>query len=170
MAVAHSTTGTTTLDDLADCDLVIEAVVEDLAVKKELFAALDDVLKPGAVLATTTSSLPVIECAQVTGRPADVVGMHWFNPATVMRLVEVVPTVVGPPLGPRDDVRRAGGQLLVAAGAAVRPGAGRPGDRPHHVAVLDPLPRRDTGALLVGVLQRVQRLGAAGRATRAARP
>ena len=86
-------TGTTALDDLATCDLVIEAVVEDLAVKKELFAALDDVMKPGAVLATTTSSLPVIECATATARPQDVVGMHWFNPATVMRLVEVVPTV-----------------------------------------------------------------------------
>ncbi|HWG93589.1 MAG TPA: 3-hydroxybutyryl-CoA dehydrogenase [Mycobacteriales bacterium] len=86
-------TGTTALDDLADCDLVIEAVVEDLAVKKELFAALDDVMKPGAVLATTTSSLPVIECATATSRPQDVVGMHWFNPATVMKLVEVVPTV-----------------------------------------------------------------------------
>jgi 3-hydroxybutyryl-CoA dehydrogenase len=86
-------TGTTALDDLRDCDLVIEAVVEDLAVKKELFAALDEVMKPGAVLATTTSSLPVIECATATSRPQDVVGMHWFNPATVMKLVEVVPTV-----------------------------------------------------------------------------
>jgi len=86
-------TGTTALDDLRDCDLVIEAVVEDLAVKQSLFGALDEVLKPGAVLATTTSSLPVIECATATSRPQDVVGMHWFNPATVMRLVEVVPTV-----------------------------------------------------------------------------
>lgn len=86
-------TGTTALDDLSDCDLVIEAVVEDLKVKRDLFAALDEVLKPGAVLATTTSSLPVIECATATARPQDVVGMHWFNPATVMRLVEVVPTV-----------------------------------------------------------------------------
>jgi 3-hydroxybutyryl-CoA dehydrogenase len=86
-------TGTTLLDDLGDCDLVIEAVVEDLAVKRPLFSALDDVLKPGAVLATTTSSLPVVECATATSRPGDVVGMHWFNPATVMKLVEVVPTV-----------------------------------------------------------------------------
>ncbi|GAC1440341.1 MAG: 3-hydroxybutyryl-CoA dehydrogenase [Mycobacteriales bacterium] len=90
-------TGTTELDDLGDCDLVIEAVVEDLAVKRALFAALDDVMKPGAVLATTTSSLPVIECATATRRPQDVVGMHWFNPATVMRLVEVVPTVTTAP-------------------------------------------------------------------------
>ena len=90
-------TGTTELDDLRDCDLVIEAVVEDLAVKKALFGALDDVCRPGAVLATTTSSLPVIECATATSRPQDVVGMHWFNPATLMRLVEVVPTVTTSP-------------------------------------------------------------------------
>jgi len=90
-------TGTTELDDLRDCDLVIEAVVEDLAVKKALFGALDDVCRPGAVLATTTSSLPVIECATATSRPQDVVGMHWFNPATLMKLVEVVPTVTTSP-------------------------------------------------------------------------
>ena len=90
-------TGTTELDDLRDCDLVIEAVVEDLAVKKALFGALDDVMKPGAVLATTTSSLPVIECATATSRPSDVVGMHWFNPATIMKLVEIVPTVTTAP-------------------------------------------------------------------------
>ena len=90
-------TGTTDLDALAECDLVVEAVVEDLAVKRALFAALDEVLKPGAVLATTTSSLPVIECATATSRPQDVVGMHWFNPATVMTLVEVVPTVTTAP-------------------------------------------------------------------------
>jgi 3-hydroxybutyryl-CoA dehydrogenase len=89
--------GTTDLAALADCDLVIEAVAEELAVKKAIFSELDQVLKPGAVLATTTSSLPVIECATATSRPADVVGMHWFNPATVMRLVEVVPTVATAP-------------------------------------------------------------------------
>jgi 3-hydroxybutyryl-CoA dehydrogenase len=89
--------GTTELADLSDCDLVIEAVAEELSIKKAIFAALDDVMKPGAVLATTTSSLPVIECATATSRPADVVGMHWFNPATVMKLVEVVPTVTTAP-------------------------------------------------------------------------
>jgi 3-hydroxybutyryl-CoA dehydrogenase len=86
-------TGTTALDDLADCDLVIEAVVEDLDVKRALFAALDEVVKPGAILATTTSSLPVIECAAATSRAEDVIGLHFFNPAPVMRLVEVVPTI-----------------------------------------------------------------------------
>jgi 3-hydroxybutyryl-CoA dehydrogenase len=86
--------GTTELDDLAQCDLVIEAVVEELTVKRALFGALDEIMKPGAVLATTTSSLPVIECATATSRPADVVGMHWFNPAPAMKLVEIVPTVL----------------------------------------------------------------------------
>lgn len=79
--------------DAADCDLVIEAVVEDLAVKVGLFKELDAVCKPGAVLATTTSGLPVIDCAMATSRPQDVVGIHFFNPATVMKLVEVVRTV-----------------------------------------------------------------------------
>jgi 3-hydroxybutyryl-CoA dehydrogenase len=87
-------TGTTELDALAECDLVIEAVVEELSVKRALFGALDEVMKPGAVLATTTSSLPVIECATATSRPSDVVGMHWFNPAPAMKLIEVVPTVL----------------------------------------------------------------------------
>ncbi|MBS2961865.1 NAD(P)-binding domain-containing protein [Actinocrinis puniceicyclus] len=81
------------LSDAADCDLVVEAVVEDLGVKTALFKELDAVCKPGAVLATTTSSLPVIECAMATGRPREVVGIHFFNPAPVMRLVEVVHTV-----------------------------------------------------------------------------
>jgi len=84
---------TTGLDELADADLVVEAVIEDLAVKQALFASLDEILAPGAVLATTTSSLPVVECAAATGRPRDVVGIHFFNPAPVMRLVEVVRTV-----------------------------------------------------------------------------
>ena len=85
--------GSARLDDLADCDLVVEAVVEELSVKQALFATLDEICQPGAVLATTTSSLPVIELAAATGRPADVVGLHFFNPAPVMKLVEVVRTV-----------------------------------------------------------------------------
>jgi 3-hydroxybutyryl-CoA dehydrogenase len=84
-------------DELADVDLVIEAVAEELAVKQAVFAALDDVVKPGAILATTTSSLPVIECASVTSRPSDVVGLHFFNPAPVMKLVEVVSTIATAP-------------------------------------------------------------------------
>ena len=81
------------LSDLAGCDLVLEAVAEDLDVKRELFAALDEVLAPEVVLATTTSSLPVIACAMATSRPERVVGLHFFNPAPVLRLVEVVATV-----------------------------------------------------------------------------
>ena len=85
--------GSTSLDDLAGVDLVVEAVVEDLAVKKALFENLDEICKPGAILATTTSSLPVVECAAATSRPEDVIGMHFFNPAQVMQLIEVVHTV-----------------------------------------------------------------------------
>ena len=89
--------GTTSLDDLAEVDLVVEAVAEDLAVKTALFENLDEICRPGAILATTTSSLPVIACARVTSRPRDVVGLHFFNPAPVMRLVEVVSTVATDP-------------------------------------------------------------------------
>jgi 3-hydroxybutyryl-CoA dehydrogenase len=82
-----------TLDDLADVDLVVEAVIEELSVKRALFSSLDEICKPGVVFATTTSSLPVVECAMATGRPADVVGLHFFNPAPQMPLVEVVRTI-----------------------------------------------------------------------------
>ncbi|WP_199432762.1 3-hydroxyacyl-CoA dehydrogenase family protein [Qaidamihabitans albus] len=82
---------------LAGADLVIEAVAEELSVKQAVFAALDEVAKPGAVLATTTSSLPVIECASATSRQGDVVGMHFFNPAPAMKLVEVVSTIATAP-------------------------------------------------------------------------
>ncbi|KGN34876.1 3-hydroxybutyryl-CoA dehydrogenase [Knoellia sinensis KCTC 19936] len=90
-------TGSTSLDALANVDLVVEAVVEDLAVKQALFENLDEICMPGAILATTTSSLPVVDIASVTGRPADVIGMHFFNPAAVMKLVEVVHTITTAP-------------------------------------------------------------------------
>ncbi|SCG74103.1 3-hydroxyacyl-CoA dehydrogenase family protein [Micromonospora humi] len=86
-------TWSATLEHLADVDLVVEAVVEELSVKKALFASLDEICKPGVVLATTTSSLPVIDVAMATQRPADVVGLHFFNPAPIMPLVEVVRTI-----------------------------------------------------------------------------
>jgi 3-hydroxybutyryl-CoA dehydrogenase len=92
-AVLSRITPTTRLDDLVDMDFVIEAAVEELAVKRALFSALDEVLKPGAILSTITSSLPIIDCAVATNRPADVVGLHLFNPAPVMKLVEIVPTI-----------------------------------------------------------------------------
>jgi 3-hydroxybutyryl-CoA dehydrogenase len=84
-----------TTDDsaaLRDCDLVIEAAAEDLTVKRALFARLGDLCRPDALLATTTSSLSVTVCADASGRPHDVLGLHFFNPAPVMKLVEVVPT------------------------------------------------------------------------------
>ena len=86
---------TTTLEfsDLAECDLVIEGVAEDLPLKKEIFAELDQYVKPDAILATTTSSLPIVELAAITARPDKVLGLHFFNPAQVMKLVEVVRTV-----------------------------------------------------------------------------
>src|SRR5438309_9071647 len=79
---------TTELADLAGCDLVIEAAFEDLDVKRELFAALDATVAPDAVLATNTSALSVTEIAAATSRPERVVGMHFFNPAPWMPLVE----------------------------------------------------------------------------------
>ena len=86
---------TTTADvaDFGTCDLVIEAVAEDLDLKRDFFSQLDTVTKPECLLATTTSSMPVIDCAMATARPERVVGIHFFNPAAIMRLVEVVPTV-----------------------------------------------------------------------------
>ncbi len=104
--------GSARLDDLAERDLVVEAVVEELSVKAALFSTLDEICKPAAVLATTTSSLPVIELAAATSRPAQVVGMHFFNPAPMMSLVEVVSTV-----STREDV--------VASARAVCERAGR---------------------------------------------
>ncbi|WP_206518208.1 3-hydroxybutyryl-CoA dehydrogenase [Rhodococcus sp. X156] len=86
-------TPTAALEDFSTVDLVVEAVAEDLEVKRSVFTTLDEVCKPGAILATTTSSLPVVECAAATKRPGDVVGLHFFNPAPVMKLVEIVHTV-----------------------------------------------------------------------------
>jgi 3-hydroxybutyryl-CoA dehydrogenase len=81
---------TTDLGDLADCDLVIEAALEELELKRELFAELDRVTRPDAILATNTSALSVSEIADATERPERVVGMHFFNPAPVLPLVEIV--------------------------------------------------------------------------------
>jgi 3-hydroxybutyryl-CoA dehydrogenase len=83
---------TTELSDFADCDLVIEAALEELELKREIFAELDRVTRPDAVLATNTSALSVSEIAQATKRPERVVGMHFFNPAPVLPLVEIVST------------------------------------------------------------------------------
>lgn len=83
-------TGTTELSELADCDLVIEAVVEDLEVKNEMLGELDRLCPDHTIFASNTSSLTIAEMAAATGRPDRVVGLHFFNPVPVMRLVEVV--------------------------------------------------------------------------------
>ncbi|WP_095084085.1 3-hydroxyacyl-CoA dehydrogenase NAD-binding domain-containing protein [Mesorhizobium sophorae] len=83
-------TGSTNYADLADCDLIVEAVFEDMAVKKEVFGKLDAVAKPGAILATNTSYLDINEIAASTSRPQDVLGLHFFSPANVMKLLEIV--------------------------------------------------------------------------------
>ena len=84
--------GATDREALADVDIVVEAIAEDLAIKTDLYADLDRICKPGAILATTTSSMPITALGAVTSRPEAVVGMHFFNPATIMKLVEVVTT------------------------------------------------------------------------------
>jgi 3-hydroxybutyryl-CoA dehydrogenase len=91
LALAHPSD---TVDSLGDVDIVVEAIAEELPIKIDMFERLDKVCKPGAILATTTSSLPVVEIAAATSRPEDVIGMHFFNPAAVMKLVEIVSTVL----------------------------------------------------------------------------
>jgi 3-hydroxybutyryl-CoA dehydrogenase len=88
--IAGRVRATTHLGELVDVDVVIESVVEDLTVKKDLFAELDSICKPDTILATNTSTLPVVEMAMATGRPDQVCGIHFFNPAPAMALVEVV--------------------------------------------------------------------------------
>jgi 3-hydroxybutyryl-CoA dehydrogenase len=88
-------TVTTRLDDLAGCDLVIEAATENPEVKAALFAELDRVVKrPDAILATNTSSIPIVQVAQATTRPAQVVGLHFFNPVPVQKLAELIPSLL----------------------------------------------------------------------------
>ena len=83
-------TGTLKLDDLADRDLIVEAVFENMDVKKDIFARLDKIAKPDAILASNTSFLDIDELAKVTSRPAQVMGLHFFSPAPVMKLLEIV--------------------------------------------------------------------------------
>ena len=83
-------TGTTDMALAADCDLVIEAAVENMKIKKEIFAELDSICKPETILASNTSSLSITEVASATNRPDKVIGMHFFNPAPVMKLVEII--------------------------------------------------------------------------------
>ncbi len=96
-AASAAITWTTDLGDLGDCGLVLEAVPETLPLKLEIFGVLDEVLDPSAIMATNTSSIPIIDVAMGTSRPQQVLGMHFFNPATVMKLVEVISTQLTAP-------------------------------------------------------------------------
>ena len=82
--------GTTDMNLAADCDLVVEAAIENMKIKKEIFAELDKICKPETILASNTSSLSITEVASATNRPEKVIGMHFFNPAPVMKLVEII--------------------------------------------------------------------------------
>jgi 3-hydroxybutyryl-CoA dehydrogenase len=93
-AVSGRVSATADLEALADCDLVVESIVEDLETKKHLFIELDRLVKDGAVLATNTSTLPVVEMAIATNRPEQICGIHFFNPAPAMSLVEIVRTLL----------------------------------------------------------------------------
>jgi 3-hydroxybutyryl-CoA dehydrogenase len=93
-AVGARVWATVDLEALADCDLVVESIVEDIETKQQLFMELDRLVKDGAILATNTSTLPVVEMAIVTNRPERVCGIHFFNPAPAMSLVEVVRTLL----------------------------------------------------------------------------
>jgi len=86
--------GTTSLEDLADCDIVIEAIIENAGLKKETYAALDKIVKPEAIFASNTSSLTITELSMATARPKQFVGLHFFNPVPLMKLVEVVKTIL----------------------------------------------------------------------------
>ena len=82
--------GTTDMSLAADCDLVVEAAIENMKIKKEIFAELDSICKPETILASNTSSLSITEVASATSRPEMVIGMHFFNPAPIMKLVEII--------------------------------------------------------------------------------
>ena len=110
-AILGRITATDQLADLADCDLVIESVVEDLAVKRALVAELDGVLKADAIIATNTSTLPVVELAMATQRPDRVCGVHFFNPAPMMKLVEIIR-----PLTASDDTIATATEFATACG------------------------------------------------------
>jgi 3-hydroxybutyryl-CoA dehydrogenase len=89
--------GTTSLDELKQCDLIVEAIIEQLPAKRELFGALDSICPPSTVFASNTSSLTIIEMATATKRPQRFIGLHFFNPVPVMKLVEVVQTIATDP-------------------------------------------------------------------------
>jgi 3-hydroxybutyryl-CoA dehydrogenase len=110
-AIIKRVSATTHMADLSDCDFIIESVVEDLEVKRLVFRELNDVVKPEAILATNTSTLSVIELAMETSRPDRVCGLHFFNPAPAMSLVEVVR-----PICASDETMAAVTEFVVACG------------------------------------------------------
>jgi 3-hydroxybutyryl-CoA dehydrogenase len=110
-AIIKRVSATTHLADLSDCDFIIESVVEDLDVKRTVFRELNDVVKPEAILATNTSTLSVIELAMETSRPDRVCGLHFFNPAPAMSLVEVVR-----PICASDETMAAVTEFVIACG------------------------------------------------------
>src|SRR2546429_4030188 len=89
--------GTTKVEDLQDCDVIIEAIIEQLPAKRELFGALDALCPPATIFASNTSSLTITEIATATKRPQRILGLHFFNPVPVMKLVEVVRTIATEP-------------------------------------------------------------------------
>ena len=121
-AVRGRINGTTHYRELADCDLVIEAITENLALKLEMWKEVDEIVKPEAVFATNTSSLAVIDQAAATGRPERFVGLHYFNPAQVMKLVEVVRCVTS-----TDEAFDAGAGVRALGGQAGDPDEGQGG-------------------------------------------
>ena len=102
--------GTTALDDLKDCDLIVEAIIEQLPAKRELFSALDGICPASTIFASNTSSLTITEIATATKRPQRFVGLHFFNPVPVMKLVEVVRTIATDP-AVYEEVVAFGGKL-----------------------------------------------------------
>lgn len=110
--------GTTALEDLAGCDLVVEAVSENLEIKRELLAALDRICRPDAVLASNTSSLSITELSTFSKHPGRVIGLHFFNPVPLMKLVEVVRTLRSDPaaVAAASEWCRATGKTVVTVG------------------------------------------------------
>ena len=114
--------GTTDYADIADADIVIEAVFEEMELKKQIFGKLDEICKPGAILATNTSSLDVNEIAAATKRPGDVIGTHFFSPANVMKLMENVrgektaPDVIATVMKLTKDINKVGAMVGVCDG------------------------------------------------------
>ena len=104
-------TGTTKLEDLAECDLVIEAIVENLDLKREILSELDGLIGADAILASNTSSLTITEIASATSRPERVIGLHFFNPVPLMKLVEVIRTILN-----TDEVIEVAHQFVTSLG------------------------------------------------------